>query len=101
MVVSRGFVKGQPQTFFFFLVGILQLFVFSLYFYAQMNFFFRIYTRLPDPNHPAHYNLEGPKVSSVIKMQHIPRGSPVTFMQHLVIRSLVNRVNFRLTQLIR
>jgi len=63
MVVSRGFVKGQPQTFFVFFVGILQLFVFYLYFSARMNFFFRICTRLPDPNHPAQYNLEGPNLS--------------------------------------
>lgn len=75
MVVSTGFVKGQAATFLFFLVEILQLFDFSCDFYSQMNFFFRIYTGLPDPNHPAQYNLGGPTLSSVIKMQHYGHGS--------------------------
>ena len=97
MVVSTGFVKGQPQTFLFFLVEILQLFDFSCDFSSQMNFFFRISTGLPAPNHPAQYNLGGPTLSRgkmCDKNATLRAWVTVTFMQHLLIRNPVNRKNF-------
>lgn len=96
MVVSTGFVKGQGATFFVFSCRILQLFDFSCDFSGQINFFFRIYTGLPAPNHPAQYNLGGPTLSRgkmCDKNATLRAWVTVTFMQHYPGRSIRARIS--------
>lgn len=64
------FVKGSAQLFFvFFVKNDLLRFLFRIY-RGCSNFLFRIYSWLRHRIDPAHYNLEGPMLSSDKYVRH-------------------------------